>query len=291
MSNRINLDDIPRLLSERMEPWDARPCRDATVHDLDLLAIRDAMARMGTFDSTVGVEPYLVDRAQIAPFVHSLCVADPLTGVLRPRNFAILLFGREPQRFVPGAYSVYSTYPGTDRSDAVARRYELAGTLLDQAKRVLGRLDAEAITLFDKTDLKHPNAQQYPRWALHAAMVNALAHRDYELADPTSFTAFAGRIEFLSPGSLPHGVTLADLRARTVTQRWRNPGLVWVLNRLLLAPGHGHGIAMIRHSMKAEGCPPPRFNASEMFVLCVLRAHPRSVATAAAFAQKQAKHG
>ena len=269
------------------EPWDARPCRGATVNDLDLLAIRDAMQRIGIFDPTVGVEPYLVDRAQLSPFVPSLCIAEPLTGILRPRNYAILLFGRDPQRFVPGAYSIYSTYPGTDRSDPVARRSEIAGTLLDQARRVLELLDAEAITLFDKTDLKHPNAEKYPRRALQEAMVNALAHRDYEFVDPSRFTAFAERIEFVSPGSLPFGVTLDDLRARRVTPRWRNQGLAWFLNRLQLAQAEGQGISTIRRTMKAAGCPPPRFDATEAFVTCALRAHPRVKAIKPASAAKR----
>jgi len=30
-----------------LEPWDRRPCTTATVQDLDLLALRDALARMG----------------------------------------------------------------------------------------------------------------------------------------------------------------------------------------------------------------------------------------------------
>ena len=232
--------------------------------------------------------------------VHSntaRCIAEAQAMAAVDVTVAVLLFGREPQRFVPGAYSIYSTYPGTDRSDPVARRSEIAGTLLDQARRVLELLDAEAITLFDKTDLKHPNAEKYPRRALQEAMVNALAHRDYELVDPSRFTAFAERIEFVSPGSLPFGVALDDLRARRVPPRWRNQGLAWFLNRLQLAQAEGQGISTIRRAMKAAGCPPPRFDATEAFVTCVLRAHPRFKAIKPASAvkrtpaKKQAKRG
>jgi len=262
-----------------LEPWDRRPCNAATVNDLDLLALRDAMQRMGVFSPDRGVEPYLVDRAQISPFVPSLCVAEPLSGVLRPRNYAVLLFGREPQRFIPGAFSIYSAYPGIDRTDPFARRFELPGTLLDQARRLQEFLDAEVFTLFDKTNLKAPNAETYPRRALQEAMVNALAHRDYELGDPARITSYQDRIEFVSPGPLPVGVALKDLRARRVTPRWRNQALAWFLSRLQLAQAEGQGIQTIRSSMKAAGCPPPVFEASEVSVTCVLRAHPRFKAT------------
>lgn len=258
-----------------LEPWDRRPCNGATVADIDLLSLRDALERMAVFTPDRGLDPYLVEGVQISPFVPSLCLAEPLSGVLRPRNYAVLLFGREPQRFIPGAFSIYSAYPGLDRTDPVARRFEIAGTLFDQARRLRELLDAEAVTLFDKTNLESPNAEKYPRRALQEAMINALAHRDYELVDPARFTSYRDRIEFVSPGSLPIGVTLEDLRTRAVTPRWRNQALAWFLARLQLAQAEGQGIQTIRSTMMAVGCPPPLFDATEVSVTCVLRAHPR----------------
>jgi ATP-dependent DNA helicase RecG len=258
-----------------LEPWDRRPCNAATVSDIDLLTLREALQRMGVFTLDRGVEPYLVEGVQLSPFVPSLCVAEPLSGVLRPRNYAVLLFGREPQRFISGAFSIFSAYPGLDRTDPVARRFEIPGTLLDQARRLQELLEAEAVTLFDKTNLKAPNAEKYPRRALQEAMINALAHRDYDLVDPARFTSYRDRIEFVSPGPLPVGVTLEDLRTRAVTPRWRNQALAWFLSRLQLAQAEGQGIQTIRSTMKAVGCPPPIFDATEVSVTCVLRAHPR----------------
>jgi ATP-dependent DNA helicase RecG len=205
-------------------------------------------------------------------------VAEPLTGVLRPRNFAVLLFGRTPQRFIPGAFCIFSAYPGLDRTSPVARRSEIPGTLLDQARRLQELLDAEAVTLFDKNDAAAPNAEKYPQRALQEAMVNALAHRDYELVDPGRFTAYRDRIEFISPGSLPIGVILEDLRSGSVTPRWRNQALAWFLSRLQLAQAEGQGIQTIRSTMQAVGCPPPIFKATEISVTCILPAHPRSQA-------------
>lgn len=259
-----------------LEPWDRRPCTPASVADLDLLALRDALQRMGIFSVAQGVEPYLADGVQLSPFVPSLCVAEPLTGILRPRNFAVLLFGRTPQRFIPGAFCIFSAYPGLDRTSPVARRSEIPGTLLDQARRLQELLDAEAITLFDKNDAAAPNAEKYPQRALQEAMVNALAHRDYELVDPGRFTAYRDRIEFISPGSLPIGVILEDLRSGSVTPRWRNQALAWFLSRLQLAQAEGQGIQTIRSTMQAVGCPPPIFKATEISVTCILPAHPRS---------------
>lgn len=256
-------------------PWDRRICAGAAINDLDLLALRDALQRMKTFSSEYGVEAFLSDEVQISAFVPSLCVREPLTNVLRPRNFAMLLFGREPQRFIPGLVSLFSIYPGRDRSDVYAERHELAGTVIEQARRLNELLDVQSYTTFDKTDIAAPNAVKYPKRALYEAMGNALAHRDYEDLAPTRVTVFEDRIEILSPGSLPFGVNAESFRAGEAGPRWRNQALAWFFNRLQLAQAEGQGIPTILRSMREEGCPPPQFEADETKVICVLPAHPR----------------
>jgi ATP-dependent DNA helicase RecG len=258
-----------------LEPWDRRPCSAATTHDLDLLALRDALQRMGGINADRSVESYLSESVQLSPFVPPLCTREPLTGVLRPRNFAMLLFGRDVQRFVPGAFSLFSIYPGTDRSAPHAERHEIAGTLIEQARRLNELLDVQSYIAFDKTDLASPNAMKYPKRALYEAMGNALAHRDYELPDPTRLTVFSDRIEVYSPGSLPLGVDPSAFREGRAEPKWRNQGLAWFFNRLQLAQAEGQGIPTILRVMREEGCPPPTLEADTIRVLCVLPAHPR----------------
>lgn len=258
-----------------VEPWDRRPCTGATEKDLDLLALRDALQRTGPFIADRPVESYVSDSVQLNPFVPSLCVREALTGTLRPRNFAMLLFGREVQRFVPGAFSLFSIYPGMDRSAPHAERHEIPGTLLDQARRLNELLDVQSYVAFDKTDLTAPNATKYPKRALYEAVGNALAHRDYELVDPTRLTVFSDRIEVLSPGSLPQGVEPVTFREGRAGPKWRNQALAWFFQRLQLAQAEGQGIPTILRVMREEGCPPPTLEADSTRVLCVLPAHPR----------------
>ena len=131
------------------------------------------------------------------------------------------------------------------------------------------------MTLFDKTDPVTPNVVKYPARALYEAMGNALAHRDYEASDPTRTTAFADRIEVVSPGPLPLGVDPDEFRQGTAGAKWRNQALAWFFNRLQIAQGEGQGIPTIFRSMREEGCPPPRLEASPTRVVCTLPAHLR----------------
>lgn len=258
-----------------LDTWDRRVCPTATVGDLDLLTLRDSLQRTGAFSAERRVEPYLSPDTAISPFVPSLCVREPLTGITRPRNFALLLFGRDVQRFIPGAFSLFSIYPGTDRSDLHAERQEIAGNVVGQMRRLSELLDIQSYALFDKSDSRSPNAVKYPRRALYEALGNALAHRDYELLDPTRITVFSDRIELLSPGSLPLGVDPEEFRTGKAAPRWRNQALAWFFNRLQFAQAEGQGIPTIIRVMREEGSPPPVLDPGQTSVRCVLPAHPR----------------
>ncbi len=260
-----------------IEEWDRRPNPTATINDLDLIAFRDALQRMGVFDPKRGLDEYISDTVHLSPFVPPLCFREPLTNTLRPRNFALLLFGRRErvQAYIPGGYTLFSIYPGEDRSEPYAERSEISGSLIDQARRLIELLDVQSYVAFDKTDRTAPNALKYPPRALHEAMVNALAHRDYEMHDPTRTTVFSDRVEIVSPGSLPSGISENEFRKGHAPPKWRNQTLAWFLNRLQLAQAEGQGIPTIIRTMKEEGCPPPAFEMNESRLTCLLPAHPR----------------
>ena len=151
---------------------------------------------------------------------------------------------------------------------------------LEQAYRLAALLEQQAVTAFDKTDPTNPNALKYPSRALREVMINALAHRDYSLVDPTRITVFEDRIEMISPGPLPVGVDPGEFRAGRAAPKWRNQALAWFLNRLQFAQAEGQGIPTVLRSMQQEGCPPPVFTTSDARVICTLCAHPRHTAPA-----------
>ncbi len=93
----------------------------------------------------------------------------------------------------------------------------------------------QSCVAFDKADRTTPSALKYSPRALHEAMVNALAHRNFEMADPTRITVFSDRVEVVSPGSLPSGVSPEELTQGTAPPKWRNQCLACFVNRLQLA--------------------------------------------------------
>jgi Putative ATP-dependent DNA helicase recG C-terminal len=157
------------------------------------------------------------------------------------------------------------------------RRNGLFSVETPAVERNCSRLDCLPIMVhIDLGQLARRESEQ-TEWKESVTDINdVVAHRDYELVDPSRFTSYRDRIEFISPGALPTGVAIQDLREGEVTPRWRNQALAWVLSRLQLAQAEGQGIRTIRNTLRAAGCPPPVFKATEVSLTCVLPAHPRA---------------
>ena len=270
---------VMELLAQKnmIETWDKQAPSAASPGDIDLLAMRDILQETGVWKEDAVLENYLSDTERIYALIPPLAVSEPMTKRLCPRNFTLLLFGKNPPKFFPGAYTIFSVYPGSDRSEPNAQRHEILGNIVYQTRRCIELLGAESYTLFDKQS-ETPNRQKYPQRALQEAVVNAVVHRDYESDQPTRITVFDNRIEFYSPGSLPRSVDRDKFVSGQATPFWRNQSLAYFFNKLQLAQAEGQGIPTILRTMKEEGCPQPVFEFAPDYVICTLRAHPRSTA-------------
>lgn len=269
---------LRQLLTEKqeIEYFDKRTNTRATEADIDILVFRDSMQEMGLLFPEKSLEDYFSDREQIAELVSPLFVRTDLDGILHPRNFTLLMFGKKTSitsKF-PEAYTILSIYKGTDRSEQTAERYTLTGTIVEQAKRSIELLNTQAYTAFDKTSSK-PNQVKYPMRALQEAVINAIVHRDYEVPEPIRITVFADRIEIRSPGTLHWGVDKEKFLQGKASPKWRNQSFAYLFNKLQLAQSEGQGIPTIIRTMREEGCPEPIFEIEPESLTCILPAHPR----------------
>jgi ATP-dependent DNA helicase RecG len=262
-----------------LEPFDQRVCVEASIEDLDIFLLRDGLRDLGLLSNGRPVEYYLSDQVPLSTFVPALCGKQPLTGKLCPRNFALLLFGKEPQRWVPGAVSYFSVYPDVDRGTRFSERHDLAGTLIEQHRKLWSLLKSQIKWSFDKGGVADPNIYNYPERALEEALGNALAHRNYEVPHPTRYTVFSDRIEIDTPGGLSSALDRKAFQQGEAPARWRNQCLAWFFQRLEIGQGEGQGIRAMFRAMEENGNPPPEFQVSSESVICKLPTHPREAVT------------
>ena len=260
----------------RKTPFDQMVNQEATTEDIDLPYFRDQLSEMKLLFPNKSLEDYLSDKEQVAEFVLPLFGKLPLDEQIRPRNFTLLMFGKKKtiSHLFTNSYTIFSVYPGKDRSEQHAERHELTGPIILQAIRAIDLLNFQFNTVYDKSSDK-PNQRKYPERAVKEAVVNAIVHRDYEISEPNQITVFSDRIEIKSIGSLHWGVNKEKFLEGKSSAKWRNQTFAYLFSKLHLSQSEGQGIPTIFRLMKEEGCPPPRFEIEEDSVTCILPAHPR----------------
>ena len=125
-------------------------------------------------------------------------------------------------------------------------RREFTGSLLKQLEETYAFLDMYNHNHAKVKGLYREDRRDYPEEALREALLNALVHRDYTFSSSTLISVFDDRIEFVSVGGLPKGVSLDDILLGLSVPR--NENLANVFYRLHLIEVYGTGIPKIMRS-------------------------------------------
>jgi len=138
-----------------------------------------------------------------------------------------------------------AVFEGLEKETFKDRR-EMSGSLLRQLNEAYEYLEIYNRTHAEVKDLIRREERDYPEDALREALINALVHRDYAFSSSTLISIFDDRIEFVSIGGLPKGVSLEDLMLGISVPR--NDKLANVFYRLHLIETYGTGIPKIIRS-------------------------------------------
>jgi len=178
------------------------------------------------------------------------------SGDLKPTYAALLLFGREPQQWLPSATILAARFPGVTFSDEFIK-HNIRGTLPDQLRQteVFARDQLRAVARI--IGLERQETPEYPLAAVRELLVNAVAHRDYnQQGDGIHLHIFADRLEIHSPGVLPGPVNLLNLLDARFS---RNPVVAQVLSDLGFVERLGYGLNRVVGTMRQYSLPDPEF--------------------------------
>lgn len=92
-------------------------------------------------------------------------------------------------------------------------------------------------------DGKRMESYSYPIDAVREAIMNAFVHRDYTMSSDIKIEIFDDRLAISSPGSLPDGLTVEDIKQGANAKR--NPILINALDKMNYIENYGSGIRRI----------------------------------------------
>jgi len=235
----------------RSTPFDDSVCDGATLRDVDnghvkvFVETAEAAGRLKLKGS----------RASKAVLQNFNLLRDG-----RPTNAAMLLFGKNPQRFFNNAQVHCFHFHGTEKRKPIASQQPYEGRLLeviDQAVEfVLGKIDRGVGTR--ATSTQAPVEFEIPRPVITEAVVNAVAHRNYRHNGFVQVIVFADRIEVWNPGELPPGLT-PELLRKPHGPIPRNPLIAEPLFRVKYVEKAGTGTTDMITDCRKAGLPEPDF--------------------------------
>jgi ATP-dependent DNA helicase RecG len=206
-------------------------------------------------DFKVASELFAPKRKLKRPDLDTLRILTKYQGRKVPTVGGMLLFGLERERQFPDAWIQAGRFAGLDKVD-------LIDTLTIRSS--LPRAVDEAIGFVQKHDLhgikvdraRHTETWTLPPAAVREAIINAVVHTDYsQRGAPIRIAFFDDRLEIESPGLLPFGLTVQDMRDGV--SRLRNRVIGRVFQELGFIEQWGSGIRRMSAACRDAGIEEP----------------------------------
>jgi ATP-dependent DNA helicase RecG len=260
--------DERRLTEKRRAndlPFDLHPVTWASLADLDL-ALFERVYLPAAFSPDILEENERSLEEQLASlrFVTA--------GELIPTTLGILVAGKDPRYFFPGAYIQFLRLDGLDLADPIKDSKEIDGPLPDLLRRLDDLLTVNISVASDITtqsvEIRRPD---YPLVALQQLARNAVLHRTYEGTNaPIRLTWFSDRIEIISPGG-PFGQVSRQNFGQPGVADYRNPHLAEAMKNLGYVQRFGVGIHLARQQLEKNGNPPLEFMVEGNYIFATIR--------------------
>lgn len=246
------LDDeaLDRLLQPEADidqKWETRPVVQASLDDLNMGLVTRYTGALRDTDITT-------DLDEVAVMEEKLRHAGLMTGVGTPTNAGILLLHDQPHRYIAGATIRIGFFGG--RRGTPLFEDEVTGSLIDQVHTTVDLIFDKYLA--DSAVTRRHGGDPLPREAVHEAVLNAVAHKNYDSGTPIQISVFADRLCIDNVGRPPRTWTVAALLGRH-TSRPNNPNLVGALRSLGIIDGWGNGVGAMRMECIEAGLPEPVF--------------------------------
>jgi ATP-dependent DNA helicase RecG len=286
-SREATPEELARLFQQRATRVELSPVSGAKFSDLDLRRLKDYFMR-------VRQQPKLVPDDDDFATWNTLLTNTEFMGDEGLHMAAVLLFGRHPQRFLPQATITATAYPGKEKDYAALERTVIKGPLtglfstseaselhlilhlietglIEQALAFVTRNAGTASTI--TAEGIREDRPTYPPEVIREVVVNAVIHRDYSLwATDIELSIYADRLEIITPGRLPNGIT--PERMRTGCRASRNQLIRDTMSDYKYMDNSGLGIPrkVIPLMRQHNGTEPDLIEDGERFIVVLWRA-------------------
>jgi len=170
--------------------------------------------------------PDLEDKDGWRRLLLNMNILTELGGSAAPTVSGLMLFGIAPNRRLPQAGVTATAYPETDKDYNTVDEEVIRGPLISSKSKAGAFLEKGVIDRsvdFVKRNMgsrawlesaQRVRKTSLPLDAVREAIINAVVHRDYTIrGTDIEISLYQDRLEVISPGRLPNGVTVSKMKA------------------------------------------------------------------------------
>lgn len=166
-------------------------------------------------------------------------------------NLGLLWLGNHLQRSKI-SYPITVQYIVYDKNEEKVRKEEWHFNNLNP-KELLKEIEEKAIELKYFYELPkglfREHIRQYHPDVIRELLINAFVHKSYTISGDVFIKVYVDRLEVMSPGGLPLGITKYNILHKT---RRKNPHLIDVFKELGLMEGEGSGYDLIYEKLSKD---------------------------------------
>jgi ATP-dependent DNA helicase RecG len=203
----MSKDEYERVILEKHKDklyFDSQICKEATLGDIDNIKVKRFLER-ASFERRLDINPDINPKETLGKL--NLIKKDKLT------NAAILLFGKNPQKFFLQAETRCARFKGTEPLEFIDMKV-FGGNIIDQREDALEFVKEHIQLHAEIKGTERIERWEYPIEAIREAVTNALCHRNYKISSNVQIRVFDDRIEIWGCGPLPEPLTVEDLRKK-----------------------------------------------------------------------------
>lgn len=231
--------------------------RDATVNDLDATTIKHFLGnRFERVLEKKGLTGDAFNEASLDAICSAIAKGHDCEKILRNLRFirpdgtltvaAMLLFGKYTQRWMPMMTAKCICFAGNSIGGKVFRDKvndaDMEGNLLHQYDTIMDFFTRNLHNVQVGEEFNSIGKLEIPYTSLVEFTVNSLVHRSLNMKAPVRIFIFDNRVEIHSPGALPNGLTIDDIKAGTSMPR----NMFLFNNAIYLLPYTGVGSGITR---------------------------------------------
>ena len=236
---------------------DEAAVRDATVNDLDATTIKQFLGnRFERVLEKKGLTGDAFSEASLDMICSAIAKGHDCEKILRNLRFirpdgtltvaAMLLFGKYTQRWMPMMTAKCICFAGNSIGSKVFRDKvndaDMEGNLLHQYDTIMDFFTRNLHNVQVGEEFNSMGKLEIPYTSLVEFTVNSLVHRSLNMKAPVRIFIFDNRVEIHSPGALPNGLTIDDIKAGTSMPR----NMFLFNNAIYLLPYTGVGSGITR---------------------------------------------